>query len=108
MELERRPGAREGVFAQLSEVGVIAAQVNLGVLLETKLDPPDLVGARRWYTTAAETGHTAAQVNLGFLLATLVDPPELGEARRWYTTAAEAGHSETVEALSRLKPKPDK
>jgi TPR repeat protein len=34
----------------------LRARYNLGLLLATKLDPPELGEARRWYTTAAEAG----------------------------------------------------
>ena len=40
-------------------------QNNLGFMLATSLDPPDL--ARRWFTTAAEAGHTGAAVGLSRL-----------------------------------------
>jgi len=33
------------------------------------LDPPDVDGARRWYTAAAETGDADGMFNLGLLLA---------------------------------------
>lgn len=71
-----------------------------GVLLETLLDPSDMVGARRWWTAAAEAGHSDARFNLGLLLADL-DPPELGEARRWLT-AADAGDDDAVAVLGQL------
>jgi TPR repeat protein len=79
-------------FTTFAEAGNTEAQYNLGILLATLLDPPDLDEARRCHTTAAEAGHTGAQNNLGVLLATLLDPPDLDEARRWFTTAAEAGN----------------
>ena len=66
---------------------------NLGVLLQRRLNPPELVEARRWYTLAAEAGHTDAMYNLGILLANQMDPPELRKARRLWTAAAEAGNT---------------
>ena len=81
-------------FTTFAEAGNTDAQYNLGVLLATLLDPPDLGEARRWWTAAAEAGHIDAQTNLGILLATKLDPPDLGEARRWLTAAAEAGHTD--------------
>jgi O-antigen/teichoic acid export membrane protein len=78
------------------------AQYALGMLLATRLDPPDLAEARTWYTRAAEAGHTDAQYNLGVLLADLLDPPDLAEARTWYTRAAEAGDADAQYALRRL------
>lgn len=74
-----------------AENGYHVAQGNLGLLLATRLVPPELHEARRWYTAAAEAGDAFAQVNLGILLANEWDPRELDEARRWYTAAAEAG-----------------
>jgi O-antigen/teichoic acid export membrane protein len=71
--------------------GLPDAQYALGMALATRLDPPDLAGARTWYTRAAEAGHTRAQYDLGVLLATRLDPPDLAGARTWYTRAAEAG-----------------
>jgi hypothetical protein len=65
-------------------------------------DPPELAGARTWFTEAAKAGHTAAQFNLGVLLADLLVPPKLGEARAWYTKAAQAGHTEAQNNLGRL------
>jgi O-antigen/teichoic acid export membrane protein len=77
-----------------AEAGLPGAQYALGRLLATKLDPPDLAGARTWYTRAAEAGHNDAQFNLGVLLATRLDPPDLAEARMWWTRAAEAGDAD--------------
>jgi O-antigen/teichoic acid export membrane protein len=75
-----------------AEAGLPQAQFNLGRLLATRLDPPDLFEARAWYTRAAEAGYSDAQFNLGVLLATRLDPPDLAGARAWWTRAAEAGH----------------
>ena len=77
-----------------AEAGLPDAQFNLGRLLATRLDPPNLAEARAWYTRAAEAGHNDAQFNLGVLLATRLDPPDLGEARAWWTRAAEAGDAD--------------
>jgi TPR repeat protein len=74
-----------------AEAGLAGAQFNLGRLLATRLDPPDLAEARTWYTLAAEAGHNDAQFNLGVLLATRLDLPDLVEARAWWTRAAGAG-----------------
>ena len=70
------------------------AQYGLGIMLATGLDPPDLAGARTWWTKAAHAGHTDAQYNLGVLLATRLNPPDLPGARTWWTKAAEAGHTD--------------
>jgi TPR repeat protein len=72
------------------------------VLLADRLEPPDLAGARSWWTRAAEAGHPGAQHNLGVLLATLLEPPDLAAARSWLTRAAEAGRAEAREALDEL------
>lgn len=42
-----------------AEAGDTVAQFNLGVLLATRLDPPELKEARRWYTRAAKGGDAA-------------------------------------------------
>ena len=70
------------------------AHFNLGVLLADCLNPPDLAGARRWYTKAAEAGDADARFRLGGLLADRLDPPDLAVARRWWTLAAEAGDAD--------------
>ena len=62
---------------------------NLGVLLATLLDPPELDQARYWYEQAAAAGDTGAMYNLG-LLAERLDPPDLDQARHWYEQAAAA------------------
>ncbi len=67
---------------------------GLGVLLSSRLDPPEFDEARHWFTQAAESGHTDAQYNLGLMLEDQLDPPDYDEARRWYTAAAEAGHTD--------------
>jgi poly-beta-1,6-N-acetyl-D-glucosamine synthase len=85
--------ARSGYLAA-AKAGDVEAQLSLGWLLATTLDPPDLEGARKWWAKAAETGHLEAANNLGILLATELDPPDLGEARMWWTRAAEIGHTE--------------
>ena len=87
---------------QAAESGNARAQSNLGVLLATTVDPPELAEARRWYAQAAEAGDTWAQHNLGLLLAAMVDPPELAEARRWYAQAAEAGITQAQANLGQL------
>jgi TPR repeat protein len=74
-----------------AQAGDNDAQVNLALVLITRLDPPELAEARAWLTRAAEAGNIAAQSNLGLLLSTRLDPPELAEARTWLTRAAEAG-----------------
>jgi TPR repeat protein len=76
---------------QLAEEGDASAQYSLGLLLAHQMDPPDLDGARTWWTRAAEGGHTGAQFNLGMLLEDDLNPPDLDGARKWYTRAAEAG-----------------
>lgn len=45
---------------QAATAGHTGAMFNLGVLLAGRLDPPDLDGARRWWTQAAPAGHTGA------------------------------------------------
>jgi TPR repeat protein len=85
--------ARSGYLAA-AKAGDVEAQLSLGWLCATTLDPPDLDEARKWWARAAETGHLEAQNNLGILLATELDPPDLGEARIWWARAAEAGHAE--------------
>ncbi|GAA1789832.1 hypothetical protein GCM10009712_41500 [Pseudarthrobacter sulfonivorans] len=80
-------------FHQAATAGNTGAMLNLGILLEDQLDPPDLGQARRWYEQAATAGHTGAMLNLGNLLADQLDPPELEEARRWYEQAATAGNT---------------
>ncbi len=81
-------------YTKAAEAGDIEAQVSLGWLLATGLNPPELAEARTWWTRAAEAGHTEAQDNLGRLLVTEFDPPELAEARTWWTRAAGAGHTD--------------
>jgi|GEM_PF-751880 len=85
-----------------AEAGRTDAQFNLGLLLATQLDPPELADARIWYTKAAEAGILPAQLNLGLLLANQLDPPELAEARIWWTRAAEAGNSDAQFGLGQL------
>ena len=46
--------------------GDTAAAFDLGVLL-TKMNPPDLVGARRWWEQAAAAGHDGAATSLAAL-----------------------------------------
>ena len=76
-----------------AEAGNTDAQYHLGLLLADELDPPDLNGARTWWTRAAEAGNTDAQYHLGLLLADELDPPDLNGARTWWTRAAEAGNT---------------
>ena len=71
------------------------AQSSLGLFLATLAQPPDLEGARHWYTKAAEAGSTKAQYRLAVLLATRVAPMDLPEARHWYTKAIDNGHPDT-------------
>ena len=87
---------------QLMQSSDADAQYNRGILLADRLDPPDLDGARAWYTRAAKAGHTAAQFSLGVLLAEKLDPPDLDEARTWLTRAAEADNPEAQFALGLL------
>ena len=81
---------------QAAEAGLIDAMHNLGLLLASRVDPPELDQARGWFQKAAEAGHTGAMYNLGILLADHVDPPELDQARGWYQKAAEAGHPDAM------------
>ena len=85
-----------------AEAGHTDAQYSLGVLLATELDPPDLAGARSWWTRAAEAGHSDAQYGLGVLLATRLNPRDPAGARSWWTRAAEAGHSHAQYNLGML------
>ena len=57
------------------------------------MKPPDLEGARIWYTRAAEAGHTDAQFNLGLLLADTLELPDVAGARTWWMRAARVGHT---------------
>gem|GEM_PF-3545559 len=70
--------------------------------LETKIDPPDLDGARDWYQRAADAGNTDAMNNYGVLLATRLDPPDLAGARDWYQRAADAGNTDAMLSLGSL------
>jgi hypothetical protein len=81
---------------QAAAGGDTDAMYNLGVLLATLLDPPELDEARYWYEQAA-AGHTDAMRNLGLLLATQLDPPDLDQARHWYEQAA-AGTDEAEDS----------
>lgn len=56
---------------------------NLGILLATQLQPPDLRAAQDWYTKAAGLGNTDAMVSLGNLLSDILQPPDLQAARDW-------------------------
>jgi TPR repeat protein len=49
---------------------------NLGLLLATQLNPPDMAGARRWLEKAATAGHTEAMRNLAYLLSDHTNPPD--------------------------------
>ncbi len=73
-----------------ADTGHTDAMANLGYLLMDRLYPPDLDGARKWYTKAARAGHTGAMINLGNLLK-ILDPPDLDGARKWWIKAADAG-----------------
>ena len=77
------------------------SQNALGELL-IQLDPPDMAGARHWWTAAAEGGKTGAQTRLGKLLAGYLEPPDLTGARRWLTAAAEAGDTDAQSNLGLL------
>ena len=77
-----------------AEAGRPEAQYHLGLLLATRLHPPDLAGARTWWARAAEAGNTDAQFNLGVLLADRLNPPDLAGARTWWARAAEAGDTD--------------
>ena len=68
-----------------AEAGDVTAQANLGLLLATMLDPPEIAQAGIWLTRAAEVGQVAGQACLGRLLASCLDPPDLAGARLWYT-----------------------
>ncbi len=85
-----------------AEAGHADAQYSLGVMLTTGLDPPDLAGARIWWTKAAEAGRTDAQYALGVLLATRLSAPDVTGARIWWTKAAEAGHTDAQYNLGML------
>jgi TPR repeat protein len=53
------------------------AMYNLGLLLATQLNPPDIMaGARRWLEKAATAGHTEAMRNLAYLLSDHTNPPD--------------------------------
>ena len=77
-----------------AEAGLPEGQYHLGLLLATRLHPPDLAGARTWWAQSAEAGNTDAQFNLAVLLADQLDPPDLAGALRWYREAAEAGDTD--------------
>jgi hypothetical protein len=87
---------------QAAAGGHTGAMHNLGLLLATRLDPPDLDQARHWYEQAAAGGDTDAMHNLGYLLATRLDPPDLDQARHWWQLAAAAGQSNAMYDLGAL------
>ena len=78
------------------------ALVNLGVLLATRFDPPDLPAARAAFEQAAASGDAHAAYNLGKLLADQLDPPDLPGARAAYEQAAAAGHTSAAYNLGML------
>ncbi len=78
------------------------AAFNLGFLLDGRLDPPDLPGARAAYEQAAAAGHTGAANNLGLLLARQLDPPDLPGARAAFEQAAAAGNIDALNSLGAL------
>jgi TPR repeat protein len=84
-----------------AEAGNAEASYSLGVLLATGLDPPDLAGARTWWTRIADAGHTNAQYGLG-VLATRLDPRDPVGAYTWWTRAANAGHTNAQYNLGML------
>jgi len=80
---------------------------NLGALLATRCDPPDLPAARTLWEKAANAGNIEAMYKLGSLLATRWDPPDLNAARSWLEKAAKAGHTGARELLKLLPPPSD-
>ncbi|QGF23478.1 hypothetical protein Rai3103_07130 [Raineyella fluvialis] len=89
-------------YTSAAKSGDTNAMNRLGILLGTRMDPPDLIEARHWWTTAANAGNTSAMNNLAILLATKTDPPDLIEARHWWTTAANAGNTSAMNNLAIL------
>jgi hypothetical protein len=75
---------------------------NLGLLLATQWQPPDLSSARSWLEKAAEAGHTEAMNSLANLLANLWQPRDLSGAHAWYERAAQAGNTEAMNKLGLL------
>ena len=75
---------------------------NLGLLLATQWQPPDLSSARSWLEKAAESGHTEAMNSLANLLANLCHPRDLSGAHAWYERAAQAGNTEAMNKLGLL------
>lgn len=63
---------------------------RVGLMLQTRLNPPDLEGAHYWYERA-DAGSTEAMTDLGLMLETGVNPPDLEGARYWYERALNAG-----------------
>jgi hypothetical protein len=83
-------------------LGVAESLNNLGLLLATQWQPPDLSSARSWLEKAAEAGHTEAMNSLGNLLANLWQPRDLSGAHAWYERAAQAGNTEAMNKLGLL------
>ena len=81
------PNQDAAAWYPAADAGGTDAMKNLGFLLADQLDPPDLDGARTWYTRAGHVGNTDAVNNLGDRL----DPPDRRSARTWYSKAADAG-----------------
>jgi ATP-dependent protease ClpP protease subunit len=74
------------LFSSLAEQGHVAAQFNLGVLLEKGLGvAQDYAEAARWYMKAAEQGDVQAQYNVAALYENGTGLAlDLEKARYWY------------------------
>ncbi|ONI67541.1 hypothetical protein BWI15_30975 [Kribbella sp. ALI-6-A] len=78
-------------YTQQIEAGDTEALVQLGTLLECRLNPPSIEAARRLYLRAAEAGSLDAMNRLADLVTRKVEPPEPTDAALWYERAADAG-----------------
>ena len=90
-----------------AKAGDTEAQNLLGLVLATRLDPPELAEARTWLTQAAKAGNVEAQNSLGLLLGSILNPPERTKARTWLTRAAKAGDTAAQHNLGLLLEKLD-
>ncbi|MDQ1305714.1 MAG: hypothetical protein QG671_1546, partial [Actinomycetota bacterium] len=96
-ELSRLRTFLEAAKAEQSAVqGDVAAMRELGILLATRWNPPELTKSREWLEKAAAAGDAEAMLKLGTLLADRWDPPDLEGARHWYERAAAAGNARAM------------
>jgi TPR repeat protein len=77
------------------------AQLNLGHILDNKLDPPRPAEARKWYKRAAARHYRPAAWNLSLHYKRRGRPKLY---LRWLGNAAKLGDEDAIEALRRLGP----